>query len=62
MHILGIIGGIASGKSLVAQRLGHLGAVVLDADQTAHSVLQREDVRRVLVDRWGKRPPEDENH
>ena len=32
MRVIGIVGGIASGKSAVAQRLAHWGAVVLNAE------------------------------
>jgi dephospho-CoA kinase len=32
MEVIGIVGGIASGKSTVAAELAALGAVVLDAD------------------------------
>jgi dephospho-CoA kinase len=53
MHILGIVGGIASGKSAVSAALDELGAVVLNADSAAHEVLQQEDVKRALVTRWG---------
>jgi len=53
MHILGIIGGIASGKSAVTHRLGQLGAEVLDADKAAHEVLQQKEIRQALVDQWG---------
>ena len=53
MHILGIVGGIASGKSVVSTTLEELGAVVLDADKVAHEVLQHHDVRQALVTRWG---------
>ena len=53
MHILGIVGGIASGKSTVSAALDELGAVVLDADRAAHEVLQYDDVRQALVTRWG---------
>ena len=53
MHILGIVGGIASGKSVVSTTLEELGAVVLDADKAAHEVLQYHDVRQALVARWG---------
>jgi len=41
VHLIGLTGGIASGKSLVASRLAELGAVVIDAD-----VLAREAVAR----------------
>jgi len=53
MHLLGITGGIASGKSAVAAELAALGAVVLDADRAAHEVINLPDVRQALVDRWG---------
>lgn len=53
MHIIGLIGGIASGKSAVAQELAAWGAVVLDADAAAHELLNRPDVRSSLVGRWG---------
>ncbi len=54
MHILGIVGGIACGKSVVSSTLEELGAVVLDADKAAHDVLQQEEIRQALVARWGQ--------
>lgn len=54
MHIIGLIGGIASGKSAVAKELAALGATVLDADTTAHEVINLPEIQRVLVDRWGQ--------
>lgn len=53
MRVIGIVGGIASGKSAVAQRLAHWGAVVLSADALGHQVLGESDVRQALVRRWG---------
>src|SRR5438477_12900597 len=53
MLILGLVGGIASGKSLVAECLRDLGAVVLDADRAGHAVLREPDVVAALVNRWG---------
>jgi dephospho-CoA kinase len=53
MLILGLVGGIASGKSLVANILRDFGAVVLDADQAGHAVLREPDVIAALVNRWG---------
>lgn len=53
MHILGIVGGVASGKSLVAARLAELGAVVLDADKVAHEVLREEDMKKAIGERFG---------
>lgn len=51
--VVGLLGGIASGKSSVAAILGELGAAVLDADQIARKVLERADVRQALVARFG---------
>lgn len=53
MLILGLVGGIASGKSLVANILRDMGAVVLDADQAGHYVLRQPDVIAELKKRWG---------
>lgn len=53
MKIFGIVGGIASGKSAVSAELAALGATVLDADRTAHEVIQLPAVKQALVDRWG---------
>jgi len=53
MLILGLVGGIASGKSLVANVLRDMGAVVLDADQAGHYVLRQPDVIAELKKRWG---------
>jgi len=53
MRVIGIVGGIASGKSAVAQRFADLGAVVLSADQLGHDVLLEPEVRQALRERWG---------
>ena len=39
MHILGITGGIATGKSTVTQMLAELGAPTISADAVAHALL-----------------------
>ncbi len=54
MKILGMVGGVASGKSTVAREFARLGAVVLDADESAHRALQEPDVKAALVQRWGE--------
>ncbi|MBK4346830.1 dephospho-CoA kinase [Lacisediminihabitans changchengi] len=40
MHLIGLTGGIASGKSAVAQRLASHGAIVIDADRLAREVVE----------------------
>ena len=39
MQLIGLTGGIASGKSAVARRLAEHGAIVIDADQLAREVV-----------------------
>ncbi|MCI0333331.1 MAG: dephospho-CoA kinase [Planctomycetes bacterium] len=51
---IGLVGGVASGKSRVAQLLVDLGAGLLDADRTGHAVLADDpQVRNALRQRWG---------
>ncbi len=40
MYLIGLTGGIASGKSVVGARLAQLGAVHIDADQLARQVVE----------------------
>ncbi len=51
--IIGIIGGIGSGKSFVAGLFAELGALVIDSDQMAHAAYQRDEVRQTLHKWWG---------
>ncbi len=53
MAVIGVIGGIACGKSFVAGLFKSLGAEVIDADRIGHEVLLETEVRDALVDRWG---------
>jgi len=53
MKTIGILGGVASGKSLVAKRLAEHGAMVLDGDVTAHEVLREDDVKTAIGERFG---------
>jgi dephospho-CoA kinase len=53
MLILGLCGGIASGKSVVANMLRDLGAVVLDADKAGHAVLREPAIIAAVRKRWG---------
>ncbi|MGQ9576174.1 MAG: dephospho-CoA kinase [Thermoguttaceae bacterium] len=54
MRIVGILGGVASGKSLVAQQLVRLGAGLLDADRAGHEVLRLAEVEQAARQRWGE--------
>ncbi len=54
MKILGLLGGVASGKSTVAELFRQLGAGVLDADRAGHEVLRLPAVRAAIGGRWGK--------
>ncbi len=51
--IIGIVGGIASGKSLVADAFEQHGAAVISADKLAHEVLKFEEVKQKARQRWG---------
>jgi dephospho-CoA kinase len=51
--IIGITGGIGSGKSLVANFLQDNGCVVADADANTKIVLARGEVQQLLIDWWG---------
>ena len=51
--IIGLCGGIGSGKSTVARQLAQLGAMVIDADQAAQEALEQPDVQRQLIEWWG---------
>ena len=53
MKKIGVAGGVASGKSLVAKQFQELGAVVLDADRVGHEVLRDPQVKTLIRDRWG---------
>ncbi|MHC5039154.1 MAG: dephospho-CoA kinase [Planctomycetota bacterium] len=52
--IVGILGGVASGKTTVATQFAALGARVVDADAEAHEVLRDPSVRARLVEAYGE--------
>jgi dephospho-CoA kinase len=54
MRIIGITGGIGSGKSTVAAMLVKKGAVVVNADKIGHEVLLDPEVRGELAQAFGK--------
>lgn len=51
--VIGIAGGIGSGKSEVARTLAEAGCVVTHSDDDVREVLKRQDVRQALVGWWG---------
>ena len=55
MRVIGLTGGIASGKSLVSQQLVELGAVVIDADKVGHETYrQGTETYRAVVEAFGR--------
>jgi len=55
MKVIGLTGGIGSGKSTVTQFLAELGAVILDADKVGHEALKLDtEVWRELVATFGR--------
>jgi dephospho-CoA kinase len=51
--LIGILGGIGSGKSTVAGYFAKLGCAVIDADTIAHEVLETTEVQGILAHRFG---------
>ncbi|MFW5915089.1 MAG: dephospho-CoA kinase [Planctomycetota bacterium] len=52
-YVVGLLGGIASGKSTVARMLEENGFHRIDADRIAHEVLQQEEIQNCLADEFG---------
>lgn len=52
MKVLGITGGIASGKSLVTKVFQEQGFPVYDADQIVHSLYQNPDIIKAISTRF----------
>jgi len=47
--IIGILGGVGSGKSTVAAEFAKLGCAVIDADEIAHELLDKPSVKKKVV-------------
>lgn len=54
LPVIGLAGGIGSGKSEVAGILAGLGCHVIDSDERARQVLERPGVRAQLRQWWGE--------
>jgi dephospho-CoA kinase len=52
--VIGLLGGIGSGKSQAAAAFAARGARVIGADDLAHAALRQPEVRRKVVQRWGE--------
>jgi dephospho-CoA kinase len=51
--VIGLIGGIGSGKSQVAALLERKGARVISGDELAHAALRQPEIRQRVAARWG---------
>jgi len=52
--VIGILGGIGSGKSTVAAEFAKLGCKVIDADEIAHELLDEPTVKEKVVGLFGR--------
>lgn len=50
---IGLTGGIAAGKSEALAAFGRLGAATLSSDAVVHDLLESEQFRAQLAERWG---------
>ncbi|MFA5783365.1 MAG: dephospho-CoA kinase [Phycisphaerae bacterium] len=51
--MIGILGGIGSGKSTVAAEFGKLGCEVINADEIAHRKLEEPGIKKQIVEYFG---------
>ncbi len=61
MPVIGLVGGIGSGKSAAAGAFEKLGCVVSDSDKAVRQVLLRPEVAEQLVGWWGRGILDSEN-
>lgn len=54
MIVIGVAGGIASGKSTVCQVFEDLGGVVINADRIGHEILALPEIQETLVQAFGR--------
>ncbi len=53
IKVIGITGGIASGKSTIAKMLESLGASVINADEICHRLVNTKSMSQKIINRWG---------
>lgn len=52
MKVVGLIGGMGSGKSRVAQEFARRGAYVISGDRLGHEALRVSEIKSKIVERW----------
>ncbi len=52
--VIGILGGIGSGKSAVAKMLAHRGGLILSGDEAGHDALRQPALREQVIALWGR--------
>jgi dephospho-CoA kinase len=53
LRVIGLLGGVASGKSLIARIFAEHGLGILDADRAGHEALRLPQVIKTARERWG---------
>jgi dephospho-CoA kinase len=53
--VVGIVGGIGSGKSTVAAEFAAHGGHLIAADRLGHDALRQSDIQQAILARWGDR-------
>ncbi len=59
--VVGLIGGIGSGKSQVAAEFARHGAKIINADQLGHEALEEPNIREQIFRNWGSEIGSGEN-
>ena len=52
--VIGLVGGIGSGKSLVANLLAEHGGRIVSGDEAGHDALRQSEIRQRVVERFGR--------
>ena len=52
--IIGILGGICSGKSSVAAEFAKLGCGLIDCDEIAHKAIEKPEIKKEIIEHFGK--------
>jgi len=52
-RVVGVVGGIGSGKSQVTRLLAETGAPVISGDALGHEALRQPEIKEQIVGRWG---------